>query len=305
MKLCSFLYQRGIKNKKILSYLVDFYMGSISVLYDIYQTARKNGAEISDGGTERLLGQALFVEDNLEKYADIFVDYYEYGANRILVKAFLGGISYGYLTERWQMPEGIWEKIRREGLSEENQSMILASLRYYAQKDEYTEAEREYIEYHLSHYASTGRIFSFMKGFVGKVEVPFAVLHGNIIQLYYSHSKDIYIELSHEDGEKEICQMKPVFQDIYVYETLLFRGETVHYQIFAGREPRPVRQGVIRADEETFGETGEPGREAAAFYELVNCMIQARENGEDEVLRQLIRKYRSMQEISGKLFVPL
>lgn len=203
------------------------------------------------------------------------------------------------------MPEGIWEKIRREGLSEENQSMILASLRYYAQKDEYTEAEREYIEYHLSHYASTGRIFSFMKGFVGKVEVPFAVLHGNIIQLYYSHSKDIYIELSHEDGEKEICQMKPVFQDIYVYETLLFRGETVHYQIFAGREPRPVRQGVIRADEETFGETGEPGREAAAFYELVNCMIQARENGEDEVLRQLIRKYRSMQEISGKLFVPL
>lgn len=305
MKLCSFLYQRGIKNKEILSYLVDFYMGSISVLYDIYQTARKNGAEISDGGTERLLGQALFVEDNLEKYADIFVDYYEYGANRILVKAFLGGISYGYLTERWQMPEGIWEKIRREGLSEENQSMILASLRYYAQKDEYTEAEREYIEYHLSHYASTGRIFSFMKGFVGKVEVPFAVLHGNIIQLYYSHSKDIYIELSHEDGEKEICQMKPVFQDIYVYETLLFRGETVHYQIFAGREPRPVRQGVIRADEETFGETGEPGREAAAFYELVNCMIQARENGEDEVLRQLIRKYRSMQEISGKLFVPL
>lgn len=305
MKLCSFLYQRGIKNKEILSYLVDFYMGSISVLYDIYQTARKNGAEISDGGTERLLGQALFVEDNLEKYADIFVDYYEYGANRILVKAFLGGISYGYLTERWQMPEGIWEKIRREGLSEENQSMILASLRYYAQKDEYTEAEREYIEYHLSHYASTGRIFSFMKGFVGKVEVPFAVLHGNIIQLYYSHSKDIYIELSHENGEKEICQMKPVFQDIYVYETLLFRGETVHYQIFAGREPRPVRQGVIRADEETFGETGEPGREAAAFYELVNCMIQTRENGEDEVLRQLIRKYRSMQEISGKLFVPL
>lgn len=201
------------------------------------------------------------------------------------------------------MPEGIWEKIRKEGLSEENQSMILASLRYYAQKNEYTEAEREYIEYHLSHYVSTGRIFSFMKGFVGKVEVPFAVLHGSIIQMYYSRSKDIYIELSYEDGEKDICQMKPVFEDIYVYETLLFRGETVHYQIFAGREPRPVRQGVIRADKEIFGE--EPGQEAAAFYELVNRMIQARENGEDEVFRQLIRKYRSMQEISGKLFVPL
>lgn len=305
MKLCSFLYQRGVKNNEILSYLVNFYMGSISVLFDIYQTARKNRAEISDGGTERLLGQALFVEDDLEKYADIFLDYYEYGANRILVKAFLGGISYGYLTERWQLPEGIWEKIRREGLSEENQSMILASLRYYAGMDEYRETEREYIGYHLSQYVSNGRIFSFMKGFIGKVEVPFVVLHGSIIQLYYSRGKDIYIELCHEDGEKEICQMKQVFEDIYVYETLLFRGETVHYSIYAGTESRPVRQGVIRADEEIMREKTEPGYEAASFYELVNHMIRARENGEEEVLRQLVRKYRSMQEISGKLFVPL
>ena len=144
-----------------------------------------------------------------------------------------------------------------------------------------------------------------MKGFIGKVEVPFAVLHGSIIQLYYSRSKDIYIELSHEDGEKEICQMKPVFEDIYVHETLLFRGETVHYQIFAGREPCPVRQGVIRADEEAAGGKADPEHEAAAFYELVNQMIRAQENGEEEVLRQLVQKYRSIQEISGKLFVPL
>lgn len=52
-------------------------------------------------------------------------------------------------------------------------------------------------------------------------------------------------------------------------------------------------------------EKTEPGYEAASFYELVNHMIRARENGEEEVLRQLVRKYRSMQEISGKLFVPL
>lgn len=303
MKLCSFLYQGGIKNNQILSYLADFYMGSISVLFDIYETARKNGAEISDGGTERLLGQALFVEDDLEKYADIFLDYYEYGANRILVKAFLGCISYGYLTEKCQMPEGIWEKIRREGLSEENQSMILASLRYYAGMDEYTEAEKEYIGYHLSHFVSAGRIFSFMKGFIGKVEIPFEVLHGSIIQLYYSRSKDLYIELTHEDGEKEVCQMKPVFEDIYVYQTLLFRGETVHYQIFAGAGSPPVRQGVIRAAEEE--ETTETGQEAAAFYEMVNQMIRAKEDGEEEVLHQLVRKYRSMQEVSGKLFDPL
>lgn len=180
--------------------------------------------------------------------------------------------------------------------------MILASLRYYAGMDGYTEAEKEYIGYHLSHFVSTGRIFSFMKGFIGKVEVPFEILHGSIVQLYYSRSKDLYIELTHEEGEKEVCQMKPVFEDIYIYQTLLFRGETVQYQIFAGAESRPVRQGVIRAAEE---ETAETGQDAAAFYEMVNQMIRAKEDGEEEELRQLVRRYRSMQEVSGKLFDPL
>lgn len=305
MKLCSYLYRRGIKNKTTLSYLVDFYMGSVSMLFDIYETARKSGVDISDGGTERLLGQALFVEDDLEKYVDVFLDYEEYGANRILVKAFLGCISYRYLTGRCQMPERIWEKIRKEGLSEENQCMVLAALRYYAGLDEYTETEREYIEYHLSHYAATGRIFTFMKEFVGKAEVPFAILHGSVIQICYSRSKDLYVELSHEDGEKMICQMKQIYEDVYAYETLLFRDETLHYKIYAGTEIQPIRQGVIQASGEAEGDGGESLEEAESFYELMNQMIRVRENGDGDKLHQLIRKYRSVQEISRKLFVPL
>ena len=60
-------------------------MGSTEHLHDIYVDAKRCEAVICDGGTERLLGQALFISDDPEKYADIFLDYFNYGANGIFV----------------------------------------------------------------------------------------------------------------------------------------------------------------------------------------------------------------------------
>lgn len=297
MRLSYFLYCHGEKNKVTLDYLVNFFMGRTSELHQIYRDAIKNEADISDGGTERLLGQALFVADTPDQYYDIFLDYFEYGANRMLVKAFLGYTAYEYLVGRCELSEGVLEKIQKEGLSEDNHIMILAMLRYYAGKEEYTDSEREYIEYHLSRYVSTGRIFTFMKEFVGKVEVPFAVEHADILQLYSSHKGDIYIELW-EGEEKKLTQpMRQIFDDIYVYETLLFRGENLRYRIFAGDMENPVESGVLEKKEIPKGDM--------AFYEMVNEMIEARENDDTERYEALEERYRSRQKMAEKLFVSL
>lgn len=301
MKLCSYLYLQGTKNKETLSYLVNYYMGSIRILFEIYQTAVRSGADVSDGGTERLLGQALFVEAAPEPYTDIFLDYYEYGANRMLVRAFLGYVSYGYLTEKNGLPDGIWEKVRKEGLSEDNTLMVLASLRRYAEFDHYSETEKEYIEYHLSRYASSGMVFEFMKQFCGKVQVPFSISHETILTLYYSGSSDIYIELEDAEGKKCSQLMKRVFEGIYVYETLLFHGESVRYRIFDGESDQSIKKGMLRA----APEEREIWRQEPAFCELVNEMILAREKGEEERFRQLAHKYQSNVEIVTKLFGPL
>lgn len=297
MRLCYFLYCHGEKNKVTLDYLVNFFMGSTDRLLAIYQAALKNETDISDGGTERLLGQALFVADSPAKYYDIFLDYFEYGANRMLVKAFLGYTAYEYLVGRCELSEAVLEKIQKEGLSEDNHIMILAMLRYYAGKEEYTDAEREYIEYHLSRYVSTGKIFTFMKEFVGKVEVPFAVEHADIIQLYSSHKGDIYIELWDGEEKKLTQPMRQVFDDIYVYETLLFQGESLRYLIFAGDMENPVQSGELEKREISKGDM--------AFYEMVNEMIEARESGDTERYEALVERYQSRQKVAEKLFVSL
>lgn len=298
MRLCNYLYTRGVRNKTTLGYLANYYMGKTAHLAEIYRDSLKQETDISDGATERLLGQALFISDNPEKYSDTFLDYYEYGANRVLVKAFLSYFAYEYLVGHCGMPDGILEKIQKESLSEDNHIMIFAMLKYYSGKTEYTDSEKEYIQYHLSRYASTGRLFTFMKEFVGKVDVPFEIEHAEFVSFYCSHKGDIYIETESKGGEKMICPMHKVFEDIYVYEVLLFRGERVSYRIYAGDMENPAKSGIIEKD-------NSEKEQDMAFYEIVNQMIEAREKGDMEEFRTLAGLYKCRQSISKKLLEPL
>lgn len=298
MRLCDYLYRRGVRNKTTLGYLTNYYMGNTAHLAEIYKDSLKQETDISDGATERLLGQALFISDDPEKYSDTFLDYYEYGANRVLVKAFLSYTAYEYLVGRCGLSDGILEKIQKESLSEENHIMIFAMLKYYSGKEDYTDSEKEYIQYHLSRYASTGRVFTFMKDFAGKVDVPFEIEHAEFVSFYCSHKGDVYIETEGSDGEKMTCPMNQVFDDIYVYETLLFRGESVSYRIYAGDMENPAASGVL--------EKKDAGKEQdMAFYEMVNEMIEAKEKGDAEGFRSLAEKYKRRQAVSEKLFEPL
>lgn len=298
MRLCDFLFEKGVKNQTTLSYLTNFYMGRVSHLYDICTAAQKTEAEISDGGMERLLGQALFVSASPETYEEMFLEYYEYGANRVLVKAFLGYAAYQYLVDKCRLSAGIAEKVRKEGLAEDNHTMVLASLKYLSDQEEYTDSEREYIRYHLSRYASTGRIFRFMKAFTGKVEVPFEIRHADIVQFYSSHKGDIYIEVTNEHGEKSTQPMRRIFADVYIYETLLFQGDCLTYAIYAGDMEVPVCQGKLEKKEA-------PEQGGHAFYGLVSKMIAAREREDKQTYESLVKEYKARQHMAEKLFAPL
>lgn len=298
MRLCDFLFKKGVKNQTTLSYLSNYYMGCVSHLYEICTEAQKTETEISDGGMERLLGQALFVSAPPEAYEELFLEYYEYGANRVLVKAFLGYAAYRYLVDAYEMSEEIADKVRKEGLAEDNHTMVLASLKYLSGKDEYTDSEEEYIRYHLSRYASTGRIFRFMKNFDGKVEVPFEIRHADIVQFYSSHKGDIYIEVTNEHGEASTQPMRRIFADVYIYETLLFQGDSLNYAIYAGDMKEPAVRGKLEKKEA-------PEQSGHAFYGLVGKMIAAREQGDRQTYETLVREYKTRQHTAEKLFAPL
>lgn len=297
MRLCDFLYRNGVSNEKTLSYLADYYVGSTAHLRDIYRDAVKRQAIADDGATERLLGQALFVSDDPEKYADIFLDYYEYGANRMLAKAFLLHWTYRYLVGTCGMFDGARKLIQKKGLSEENEAVVLAMLKYYSQKEAYTEAEREYIGYHLSQCVSKGQVLDFMTQFVGKIEVPFEIENSGIVQCCTSSPGDVYIELD-EPGGTAAYPMRQVFTDIYVFETLLFRGERIPYRVYAGSAPEPAVQGVLEKERKE-------GASDSAFYGLVEQMLAARERGDKQEFDRLVARYKSRHQMAEALLKPM
>lgn len=298
MQLCDFLYCNGTSNPVTLSYLTNYYMGSTEHLHQIYKDTSKRGASISDGGVERLLGQALFVSDDPSKYADVFLDYYEYGANRILVRAFLGYSAYQYLVGKSELPEEILEKIQKEALSGEHPVMTLAMLKYYSGREELSDTEKEYVAYQLSQYAAMGKILPFMKDFAGKAEVPFEIEHSEIISCFISGKTDVYIEIQDEEGRTTTQPMTKVFEDIYTYETLLFYGENLSYRIFAGNMETPVQQGLLQ-------KADMPEMLNQAFYGIVNEMIDAREKGDQERYAALVKQYKRRHQIAESLFTPL
>lgn len=297
MRLCDFLYRNGVSNAKTLSYLSDYYMGSTGHLRGIYRDAVKQQAVMRDGATERLLGQALFISDDPEKYTDVFLDYYEYGANRMLAKAFLLYWSYEYLVGKSGLSDGVQKIIQKEGLSEDNHTMILAMLKYYSNKEAYTEAEREYIGYHLSQCVSKGQVFDFMKGFAGKLEVPFEIENTRIITCYCSHPGEVQIELD-DGGRKSVHPMREVFTDIYVYEMLLFRGERIPYRVYTGNAVRPAVEGVLEKEQKTE-------RSHSVFYEIVDRMIGAKECGDKQEFDRLVTQYKSRHQIAEMLLKPI
>lgn len=297
MRLCYYLYRHGVKNNTTLSYLIHYYMGRTETLLEIYRRGAKSGAKIKDGGTERVLGQALFVSDDPYRYTDLFLPYYDYGANRILVKAFLLYTAYRYLTEQCELDPKVREKLQKEGMAEDNPLMLLAVLRYDSEKENYTDSEREFIEYYLSCYVATGRGMRFMKGFIGKVDVPFEVERADWIQVFSPYEGDVHVEVE-RDGTVVSEPMKKLFPGIYASEMLLFGGEQISYRIFFRDATNRLAHGELRKDVHR-------NAKMSAFYDIVNEMICAKQEGEEERFRTLAENYQSRKMAAERLFSPL
>ena len=276
MRICDFLYDKGEKNKVTLSYLLNYYMGDTKKLLDFYKAAEKNGVEIRDGALERLLGQALFTGADLLAFEEPFEEYYEYGANRTLAKAFLSEISYEYLTGRLELTVEWKNRIAKEGLATQNPVLVLAILKYFSAQETLSANECEWTRFQLAECAAKGQYLAFMKDFKGKMEVPFEIENAQMLEWIASKKGDVYIEINKE----KLLPMRRILPDVYCFATILFSGETCQYRIFEGDMDVPVKTG------EMVGGKADPSTEPS-FYRLLQGMREAKESDPAEYDRQL------------------
>ncbi|MDD7349341.1 MAG: DUF5717 family protein [Clostridiales bacterium] len=293
MRLCNFLYEKGEKNKDTIGYLLDYYMGDTMKLLEFYNVAGKLGLEVSDGALERLLGQALFSGADLTQFLEPFEEYYEYGANRTLVKAFLSEVSYEYLTERMEWTTEWKNMVAKECLATRNSVMVLALLKYFSTRDTLGENEREWAEFQLEECVAQGKYFAFMKDFCGKIKVPFEIENATILNWIGRGNGKIFVEI----GEEKLVPMHQILPDVYSFVTIMFYHEKYTYRILDEQKNPQGKEGVLSG-------TRDCSQKEPAFYTMLQEMLSLEQEDEERVA-QLMKEYQERKRGAQKLLQPL
>jgi hypothetical protein len=298
VKWALWLYREHYFEWEIMNYLLKYYMGNTKTLTAIYRKCEDFPHHvIEDGSKERLLGQVLFT-GGVEGYADyenLFLNYYENGHNRVLVKAFLSCLAYEYLLGRLELPEAVFVKIEKEAFYEKEQIMVLATLKYYSKMRDFAKKQRDFVELQLENCAAAGLILPFMQDFTGKVTVPYRIENSVIAVHYSGTAKGVFLFLK-KDGETgyESLPMKNIFDGIYTAEILLFADEKKYGYVYEEETDK-------RFPEQIFQKTGTKSV-SAGFYQMVNGMIEAVNQGNLSEYRQLRMEYLEKHQMADKLF---
>lgn len=295
VKWAVYLYQEHYYEQGTLHYLLQYYMGRTETLTSIYKKCLEiPEIIIEDGAKERLLGQVLFTGTNPAPYERLFLEYYENGSNRVLVKAFLSAYAYDYLVGKIELSEEVFVKIEKEAFYEKEKVMVLATLKYYSNARSFAKKQQEFIELNLERYASEGLVLAFMKEFIGKTAVPYEIENTVLIQYTSGTDKGVYLYVSTPEGKYEAEPMKQVFDGIYTKELLLFEGEEKNCYIYEEESGERTAEMVVRRPENSGGSPG--------FFQMVNQMIEAKNKGDMEMYEQLRGQYERERGVAAKLF---
>lgn len=295
VKWSYYLYRQGCCDKAVMNYLASYFMGNTAALTAVFDKCQElSQGAMEDGVKERLLGQVLFSNNNPMEYEQTFLEYYEDGNNRVLVKAFLSEIAYEYITDRLALTEEIFVKIEKEAFYVKDTVMVLAALKYYSSEESFAWKQQEFIERNLELFASEGLILTFMKKFIGKLAVPYEIENSTLIQYNSGTDRGVFLHISPDGEHYEAEPMRKVFDGIYTKELLLFSDEeTVCY---IEEEETGEKTDAMHVKRKNADIT------APGFFQMVNEMIRAKENGDGEKYEHLRRQYERQHAVAEKLF---
>lgn len=295
MKWALHLYLRGYEDWCSQYYLLKYYMGATETLVALYAKCQKMpDIAIEDGCKERLLGQVLFVGAEPQRQEEVYLDYYERGNNRVLVRAYLAELAYEFLVGRITLSEELFVKIEKEAFYEKEDIMILAALRYYSELPELAKKQKEFVEINLEKFAGEGKVLGFMKRFKGKVTVPYEIENAVYVQYTSGTSQEVTLFVKSEEDKFEPKAMQKIFPGIFVFPLWLFDGEEKVCYIYEEETGERTAEMVINR--------GKDAITSAGFFQMVNGMIVAERQQDKQKYTRLRKQYEEIRNAADKLF---
>lgn len=308
VKLAWSIFNSGNFDENILKYLCKFFLGTIYEEAKIWKAARGFGIECTDF-EERIISQMVFTEEIPPETYDIFYNYYKYGDNKRLIRAFLKLSAYKYLIKGWLLPKELFKYFYDEVRTQENMHCLIAALKYLSYNDNLSDEEKKFADYNINMLYSKNILFAFYKNFFGKLTLPIHIMNQHYVEYIAKPDCEVKIHYLISQGQesakldKEFTAetMRNVFEGIRVKEFLLFQDELLQYYISESSEEGEKITSSVSVRFDTSAHNTKEGRR----YNALNTMMMAKQMNDDATLIDMMEEYAKERENIKQLFKPL
>lgn len=253
-RLSKLLFDHDMAEGVILEHLTKNYNGSIEDMLNILSAALRSNVKLFDLA-ERIITYELFTGN----YADIdntFKVYLESGDYLdAVIRAYLYVRSYAYFLMDEPVDTGILMDVLEAYLRRVDEPAKLPSLlsitltSYYADQEEISDLQKGLCQKLIDMLISRGYIFRYTKKLRKKVHIP-----EEICWKYYIEYKSIsgerpklLLRIVGDEEKYHEGDLRRVYKNIFVYSTVLFTGDELHYLIYEGSlKERPNAEGIIK-----------------------------------------------------------
>lgn len=300
--LADYVMRQGKYDEVILSYLRDYYVGSVERMCELWEKVKGFQLE-SYRLDERILVYAMYVREFPEDGERILESYIMQQGKELVILAFLTYVSCAYfMTERSISHEFFiyLEKTYERGW-EMDMICRLALLKYYAGCGRLSQKQEQQAAEILKECNLKGLRFAFFQ------KLP---LH--LIQAYQVEDK-VFVEERFRPGSKVVIHyclhrggaealtfksepMREMYQGIFTKEFLLFYGETLTYYLSVerdGEETASPQREITLQGVETRGRTR---------YKLLNHILAARALGNQEAAQTALKLYLQQEAFVDAAF---
>ncbi len=293
-------FHNGRVEERLLRYLIEKYNGTTGEMYELWVAARRLELDTSEL-EERLLGQMLFAESYVDDSFSVFLSYYGTGQNRKLIRAYLSYCAYKYFVKDRMTNQQVFEILKRETFLENSQICVLALLKYYSGKQELSEAEKSFVDFHVQRFVQKKMVYGFFKDFGEQIVLPACVADKYYVEFRTNPKNKVTLHYSCSlDEELKEEPMTDIGYGIFVKELILFYGESLQYFISQENEngPEMVESRLVQYTEVkyTAGNTK---------YEKINEILLAQEMKEEKTVYDLLEKYTKEEYAIKRHFSPI
>lgn len=314
LELCFKAFHAGKYDNRTLAYLADYYVGATKEMFEIWKAVKSNDTNVQLGSFEletedlekRLLGQMIFTEEYIDNSYAVFSSYYHKGFDHKLIRAFLSYYAYKYLVRGRVVDPLLFEIIKKEISYEENDICVLALLKYLSTKKQLTDSEITFVDYRIHEIEQKEIELPFFKDFCIHMKIPQHMRDKYYVEyrtdprcevnIHYSLSCDT----SDSYNDYKVGKMHNACYGIFVYEFVLFCGESLQYYI---TEELDGLETITESMEVEIDKEG--GITEETKYDQLNLILTAKEFGDEVTMLKLLENYIRLDHDTARLFKPI